>query len=131
MPGLSYDILPKIRTLATGTVVKNKYDLIGTNAAGVNKADENFEFGSEDINIPEGSILTFVEDRQFIASSEGVPMSAWIRYHFVVNEKIVWVTIVRDSKRIWDYETYRGKQRKINSSLEEMFEVVNLIGENK
>lgn len=124
----SYDIIPKTRTVPVGTIFKNKYDLYGTNAAGVNKADP--DFGGDDIHIPVDSVLTFVEDRQMMAAGGTHPFSAWIRFHFIVNEKITWVTILRETSRIWNFETYPGKKRKITEAINEMFELIQL-GEEK
>lgn len=127
---LSYEIKPKIQTYPVGTIFKAKQDIMGTNAAGINEADENYEYGAEEILIEKDSILTFVEDKQFMASNKDFSLSAWVRFHFVVNEQIVWTTIYRDYSRIWDFDTYRGRERKIKSAVNEMFEMI-LSGDNK
>lgn len=118
----TYQIVPKIKTFPIGTIFKNKYDLYGNNAAGVNEQDA--DFGVEQIHIPPDSILTFVEDKQFMASTKEYSMSAHIRFHFVVNEKVVWITIYREMARIWNFETYNGKRKKLIENINEMFEII-------
>lgn len=123
----TYEITPKIKTFPIGTIFKNKYDLYGTNAAGVNEHDA--DFGAEDVHIPADSILTFVDDRQFMASTKTYSLSAHIRFHFIVNEKVVWITICKEVQRIWNFETYLGKRRKLTDNINEMFEIIPVIEE--
>jgi hypothetical protein len=120
----SYDLLPKIKTYPVGTVFKSKVDLVGTGYSGVNKSDPDFNEEMPDFNIPYGSVFTFVEDKQFMASSSEHPMSAWVRFHFIVDEKIVWVTVCREVPRIWNFETYGGKRKMIFSSIDSMFDLI-------
>jgi len=122
--GASYDIAPKMKVLPKGTLLKNKTTLYGTNAAGVNEADEKFEFGKTEVVVDAGTCCMFVEDVQFMAAAHNTPMSAWIRLHLIAGEKIIWHTLVCERKRIWDFETFRGKQRKINEELEKHFEIL-------
>jgi hypothetical protein len=118
--GISYDILPKLPLLPAGTLLKNRDTLHGNLAAGINEKDDNFEFGGdEEIEIPQHSNLMFVEDVQFMAVSKEKPMSAWIRCHLIHEQP----------KRLWDFETFRGKKRILQDKIEELFEVLKLGGE--
>lgn len=125
--GISYDILPKLPLFPPGTLLRNKNTLHGNLAAGVNEKDDNFEFGGdEEITIPQHSNLMFVEDVQFMAANKEKPMSAWIRCHLIHEQKVVWVTLVCSPKRLWDFETFRGKKRIIQGRIEELFDVLML-----
>jgi hypothetical protein len=118
----SYDILPKVPVLAQGTLLKSKVDLIGTNAIGIDEFDENRAFGSDEVNVEAGTTCMFVEDWQFMASDKTTPMSAWVRCRLLAGEKIIYYTLVCHAKRLWDFETFRGKKRIIQAALNETFE---------
>jgi hypothetical protein len=110
--------------LKRGALLKTKGILEGSNAVGIIEDDENFEFGSEPVTIPPDSICMFVEDQQFMASDKQTPMSAWIRCNMIANDQIIWFTLTTVPKRIWDFETFRGKQRMIMAAIEEKFDVL-------
>jgi hypothetical protein len=114
-----YDIAPKIKTYPDGTVFKNKCELQGTPTYDPDEGEEN-------IIIPPDSILTFVDDKQFIGSTKSFGQSAWVRFQFLYDNKIAWVTIFRDQTRIWNFETHPGKKRLVNNSVNEMFELICL-----
>jgi len=124
--GTSYDIIPKLPLWPTGTILKNKQTLLGTNAVGVWATDEDCEFGNEEIEIPQDSILTYVENRQMMSYGNEKPMSAWIRCHMLLDDKVVWVTLLCEPKRIWDFETLRGKRKIIKQKMEEGFEILQM-----
>lgn len=125
--GVSYDIRPQFEILPSGTLLKSKNTMIGNLAAGINEGDEDLEFGGEEeIEIPRGSTLMYMENVQFMSSGKGKPMSAWIRCHLIYDQKVTWITLVCEPKRIWDFETFRGKKRTIQDRVEEYFEVLQL-----
>lgn len=133
--GISYEILPRVKTYPIGTIFRNKVEITGTNACGVNKSDELYEFGNEPITIPENTTLTFVQDKQFIAAGElegqKKGLSAWTRFHFLKEDgKVIWVTISCVPPRIWNFETYSGKEKIIKKTVDELFEIIKLGAEH-
>lgn len=118
----SYETLPKLPVLEEGILLQNKKVLHGTNAAGINEADENYEYGGEEVVVEPGSTLMFVGDKQFMAANKETSMSAWVRCHLIADEKIIWITLLCEPKRIWDFETFRGKKRKIQEAIEGTFD---------
>ena len=121
---LSYEILPKIPILGNGTLLETKNEICGTDAAGINEADENFEFGALDEIIPAGTTCMWVEDQQFMAANKENPMSAWIRCHLIAGEKIVWYTLICERRRIWEFKTFRARKRLVEEALGGQFKVL-------
>lgn len=122
--GLSADIFPRMKTLKDGELLRNKIELTGTNAFGVHEDDEDLIYGSEPVIIPKGTICMFAEDIQFYGTDKTTPMSAWVRWRLIAGDKVIYYTLVCERKRIWDFETYRGRQRIITSAIEKTFEVL-------
>lgn len=122
--GLTYNILPKIKFLEVGTLIKTKDEIIGNDAFGVNEDDEDFEFGADQVTVPAETVCFFAEDQQFYGTDKQTPLSAWIRLRLIAGEKVIHYTLLCERKRIWDFETFRGKKRKILNALNEQFEVL-------
>lgn len=126
----TYEILPKIPIHEYGAILKTKEEIRCTLEAELDPPDgeEPDQNATDDhLYIAPGSILFYVEDRQFMAASkiERKPMSAWIRFHFVTGDKrSLWYTLLCCPKRIWDFETYRKKKQTIKDVFDEMFEVI-------
>lgn len=122
--GLTYEITPKIKILEDGSLLKTKKWVCGTNAFGVNEDDDEMEYGGETIDIPPDTICFYSGDRQFIGASKTTPLSAWVRCKLIANGKVIHFTLVCERKRIWDFETFRGKKRIIQEAIDENFEIL-------
>jgi len=120
----SYDIKPQIPILREGTLLKNKINLVGTNAIGIDENDDNHKYGSESVVIPAGSVCMFVEDWQFMGADKETPISAWVRCRILSGEQVIYYTLVCESRRTWNFETFRGKKRIIQKALDDTFEVL-------
>jgi hypothetical protein len=121
----SYEIFPKIPTPGYSTVFKNKVPLDCTLCSEVNFDDDLHK--DQNLHVPVGTILFYVEDVQFYAMSKPYkqPMSAWIRMHFITNDKrSLWYTVVCSTKRVWDFETYRRRVKLVKEAMNENFELL-------
>ena len=122
--GATYDILPKMKILKAGTLLRTLEDIQGTNAVGIHADDEDHEFGDEEVLIPTGTTCMFVEDWQFTGSDGKVPVSAWVRCRLIAGDKIIYYTLLCERKQIWDFETYRRKQRIIQAAIDKTFVIL-------
>lgn len=127
----SYEIFPKIPVPKYGAVYKTRTSLEGTFCPEVD-FDEDLHKDAN-LHIPEGTMLFYVEDVQFYSTSKMYrkPMSAWIRMHFITNDKrSLWVTILCSQQRVWDFETFRRRKQMVAEQMNELFELI-LSGEDK
>ena len=132
----TYDLVPKIPIHEYGAVLRTKEEIRCTEDAELdfpeNDDDEEpdptaVQPSEEHLYIAAGSVLFYVEDKQFMAASksEKKPMSAWVRCHFVTGDKrSLWYTVLCSPKRLWDFDTYRNKKKAVRALFDEMFEVI-------
>ena len=129
----TYDLFPKIPIHEYGAVLRTKEEIRCTQDAELDLPEDDEEVDTnasdEHLYIAAGSVLCYVEDKQFMAASkaEKKPMSAWVRFHFVTGDKrSLWYTVLCSPKRLWDFETYRKKKQIVKGLFDEMFEVIEL-----
>ena len=118
--GLSYDIIPRMGTIRGGSLLKARKGLNGTNAVGVLEEDDDKEFGADEVFVDAGSTCLYVEDEQFYTvDKETGQMCAFVRARLIAGSKIIYYSLVCHKKRLWDFETFRGKQRIIQAAIDD------------
>lgn len=122
--GQTYFMDPTFPTVRQGALIRTKKRIVGTNAVGVNETNPELEFGEEEVVVEAGTTCMYVEDTQFYEATKKHPMSAWIRARLIAGDKIIYYTLVQERKRLWDFETYRGKKKMIQAAIEEVFEIL-------
>ena len=120
----SFDLHPKLDCYEYGKLFRLKQEITCQNHPGVNEKDPNREFGDEDLIFEEGSFVALTGEQQFITITEGHPMSAFIRLQLVCGQRIGWYTVLISPKRIFDFETLRGKRKLYKAAMDEIFEPI-------
>lgn len=117
-----YDILPKIKTFPVGSLFKVKEPFHGI--AKIHDGDGNEV--EEEVVFTVGTIATFIEDEQYMASSKEYSMSAHLAFTFLYNERKVKVLILRTPSRVWNFNTYMAKQRLMKEEINKILESVEM-----
>lgn len=123
--GISYNIQPRIKLsfpFVEGNLFKTKEEFMGTDAVGILKDDEERAYGQEEIAVPVDTVCMYVENEQFIAPGEMTPVSAWVRLKFLLDsERVVWFTACSIPLKIWNFETYLGRKKLIEQTINNTF----------
>jgi hypothetical protein len=130
------EINPKYKLFGKGTCLKTKHSMIAHDKSGVTKVSDDktgLEFFSETKTIEKNTALIFMEDKQFFCASKELhqPMSAWVRAKVITPlGDQVWVTLMCETKSIWDFKTYMGKKNHIIKEIERSFKVISVSLQN-
>lgn len=125
------DVTPRFKLFVKGTCFKTKHDMACQPTWDVSKPwsnEGNVNLNFEQNMLPKGSVVIFVEDRQFYSPSKELhqPMSAWVRAKVVTSKgEIIWVTISCLNKSIWDYKTYTGKKEYVLEEFKRSFKMIS------
>jgi hypothetical protein len=120
----TYDVFPKLNCLEFGNLVKSKVEIECQNEPGINPDDPNKKFGDQTIVFPEGSTIAIIGDQQFMTATKEKPQSVWIRLQLACGDQIGWMTIVCSPRRIYDFETLRGKKSLYREAFLEYFSLL-------